>query len=274
LSARETTATVDVDGRRLAYRSVGDGGEPLLLINGYAGSKADWDPTFLASLALTFTVICPDNRGIGGSDLGDPGELTVEAMAADLIGLLDQLQIPRLPIVGWSMGGFVAQALTLRYPERVSALVLLATDAGGPRTAFTEPEIWSALTDHSGTAREQASRVIGVLFPSPLAEQIDRDFGDVVAVSRSELRGETLVAQEAAIDAWHATELPRPAEATAPPVLAMAGSEDLVIPPENLRALAGRWPGCRTELFDGGGHAFMAQEPERLAALIASFASR
>jgi pimeloyl-ACP methyl ester carboxylesterase len=54
-------------------------------------------------------------------------------------------------------------------------------------------------------------------------------------------------------------------------VLAVAGSEDVVIPPANLDALAARWPDCRTERFIGGGHAFVAQEPGRLAGLIRSF---
>jgi pimeloyl-ACP methyl ester carboxylesterase len=55
-------------------------------------------------------------------------------------------------------------------------------------------------------------------------------------------------------------------------VLAAHGGEDVVVPAANLDGLAARWPGCRTERFAGGGHAFMAQEPQRLAALIAAFA--
>lgn len=57
-------------------------------------------------------------------------------------------------------------------------------------------------------------------------------------------------------------------------MLAAHGSEDLVIPPENLDALAARWPGCRVERFAGGGHAFMAQEPARLADVIKSLLRR
>ncbi|HEV7773654.1 MAG TPA: alpha/beta fold hydrolase [Conexibacter sp.] len=70
--------------------------------------------------------------------------------------------------------------------------------------------------------------------------------------------------------AWHLEEQPRPAD-DAPPVLVAHGSEDVVIPPGNADALAARWPGARVERFAGGGHAFMAQEPLRLADLIAAF---
>lgn len=130
--------------------------------------------------------------------------------------------------------------------------------------------MWSALTDHSGTAREQASRLIALLLPPALAPEIDREFGDVLAAARADLDPAALGAQEAAVDAWHRVEPPA-APPHRPPVLAAAGSEDVVIPPANLRALAVRWPGAQTELFAGGGHAFMAQEPERVAALVTRF---
>jgi pimeloyl-ACP methyl ester carboxylesterase len=273
MATQDRTDSVDLGGRRLAYRTLGDRRTPLLLVNGYAGSKADWDPTFLDRLTDTFTVIAPDNRGIGGSELGDPAELTIDSMANDLATLLDRLNIDRLPVVGWSMGGFIAQALARQHPERISALILLATDAGGPLATLTDAEVWAALTDHSGSARQQASRVLGVLFPAPLAEQIDRDFGDVVAAACAELRAETLTAQEAAIDAWHATGPPAPSDHSGLPVLIAAGTEDVVIPPENADQVARLWRQSRTETFPGGGHAFMAQEPEKLAATIGEFAA-
>ena len=71
---------------------------------------------------------------------------------------------------------------------------------------------------------------------------------------------------------WHAEE-PGPVGPSPPPVLAACGTVDVVIPPENSDALAARWPACRVERFVGGGHAFMAQEPARVAELLASFAA-
>ncbi len=131
-------------------------------------------------------------------------------------------------------------------PERVEALALLSTDPGGAAAALAAPAVWAALTDHSGTPRQQASRVISLLFPPDLAPEIDRQFGELVADARAELSPQALSAQEAAMAAWHEEEQ-APPESAAPPVLAAHGSEDLVIPPENLDALAARWPGCRVE---------------------------
>ena len=240
---------------------------PLLLINGYAATGADWDPTFLDELGRSHDMIHPDNRGVGAAELGD-GELTIDAMAADLEALLNSLEIERLPVVGWSMGGFVAQRLAERAPQRVSALVLISTDAGGSDAVLAEPEVWSRLTDHSGTPRAQASRLISLLFPSPLASEIDRRFGEVVAAARAGLSPATLAAQEAAMEAWHRDERPAPGVGAALPTLIVHGVGDVVIPVQNAGRLAARWPGATTELFELAGHAVMAQEPQPVAAAI------
>lgn len=263
----ESTGQVEVDGRRLAWRSAGSGPR-LLLVNGYAAGGADWDPTFLAALGESFEVLCPDSRGVGGSDLGaEP--LTVDGMAADLEALLDEFEVERVPVVGWSMGGFLAQRLALRAPGRVEALALLSTDPGGPDAVPPEPGAWARLLDHTGTPREQASRLISLLFPPPVAAEVDCEFGDLVAAARAGLSPATLRAQEAAMQGWHASAQPEPAES--PPTLVAHGREDAVIPAANAEPLAARWSAARVELFDGCGHAFMAQEPQRLSDSLTGF---
>jgi pimeloyl-ACP methyl ester carboxylesterase len=263
------TRSIEIAGRRFAWRELGEG-PALLLVNGYAASSADWDPAFLRSLARSRRVVCPDNRGTGESELGDPGALTVDAMAGDLERLLDHLRLERAPVAGWSMGGFVAQRLALRSPRRVAALVLLASEPSGPAGVPAEPAVAAALTDHSGTPREQATRLISLLFPAPVAAEIDRQFGDVVAQARAQLSPATLAAQERVLAGWLAEPAPRP-DADAPPLLAICGDEDVVIAPRNSDALAALWPNARVERIAGGGHAFMAQQPERVAGAILSF---
>ena len=259
---------IEVEGRRLAWRSTGSG-PPLLLVNGYGATGADWDPVLLMRLGQEFEVICPDNRGMGGSELGN-GEVTVDGMAADLEALLDSLEIARLPVAGWSMGGFVAQRLALRAPRRVTQLVLLSTNPGGREAVAPDLEVWTRLTDHSGTPRERATRLISLLFPAALAPAIDHQFGAVVAAAQAALSLDSLQAQERAMATWHMTEQAAPG-AGHPPVLIAHGEEDVVIPAANAAALAARWPGARVERFAGCGHAFMAQEPGRLAESLSAF---
>jgi pimeloyl-ACP methyl ester carboxylesterase len=269
----ERGGQIEVEGRRFSWHSVG-AGPPLLLVNGYAATGADWDPTFLEALAGSFEVICPDNRGVGGSDLGT-NVLTVDGMAADLEALIDALAIERLAVVGWSMGGFVAQALARRTPRRIASLSLLATDAGGPAATRAAAEAWARLIDRSGSEREQAARLIALLFPPELATEIDREFGEVVAAARAQLSSEALRAQEGAMDAWHGEDPPSGGDATNRlPVLIAHGDLDEVIPVANAELLAARWPGAEVELFPGCGHALMAQEPVRVAGLIHDGSSR
>jgi pimeloyl-ACP methyl ester carboxylesterase len=256
-----------VDGRRLAWRPVGSG-PPLLLVNGYAATGADWDPGFLAALAETHEVICPDNCGVGESG-PRPGRLTVDAVAADLEAVLVAREIDSCPVVGWSMGGFAAQRLAETAPGRVSALGLLATDPGGAASVAADPADWARLTDHSGAPREQASRLISLLFPPPQAEVIDREFGEVVAAARAALSPAVLVAQEEAMEAWHREDRPPPADP--PPALVLHGREDRVIPAANAEPLAARWGAAGPEVFAGCGHALMAQEPAAVASMLREF---
>jgi pimeloyl-ACP methyl ester carboxylesterase len=267
--AAQRQRTIERDGRLFAWRSLGTGA-PLLLVNGYAASSRDWDPALLMVLSRSFELICPDNRGIGDSQLGAGAELTVDAMAEDLGALLDALELQRAPVVGWSMGGFVAQRLALRAPARVASLVLLASAPAGPSGVIAAPSVSSALVDRCGTPREQASRLIALLFPPATAARVDRDFGELVATARARLSPATLAAQERVLGEWHAHSGPA-AAADAPPVLVVCGAEDVVLPPANAEALAKLWPGARVETIAGGGHAFMAQEPARVARLIIAF---
>jgi pimeloyl-ACP methyl ester carboxylesterase len=261
------TESHSVDGRRLAWRVVGEG-PPLLLVNGYAATGADWDPTFLTALAARFELICPDNRGMGESDLGSE-PMSVDAIAADLRAVLEARGIETCPVAGWSMGGFAAQRLAETAPQSVTALALLSTDPGGSAAVEADPADWRQLVDHSGTPREQATRLISLLFPAPQAEAIDREFGEVVATARTALSPTALRAQEEAMEAWHRNDRPPPADP--PPTLVIHGREDRVIPAANAAPLAERWTAAAPAVFDGCGHALMAQQPDAVASRLTEF---
>jgi pimeloyl-ACP methyl ester carboxylesterase len=260
---------LEVDDRQIALRTMG-AGPPLVLLNGYGATSSDWDPSFLETLAESFQLLCPDNRGMGGSALGDPAALSVDAMASDVEAILDARGLERAAVAGWSMGGFVAQRLAMRAPQRIQGLILLSTDPGGANALRADPEIWLTLTDHSGSPREQATRLIALLFPAEIAIVIDQLFGDQVAEARASLSLEALEAQEAAMAAWHRGDQPTPSGLELQ-VLVACGAADAVIPAGNSELLADRWPNARLEQFVDGGHAFMAQHPTELANLITDF---
>jgi pimeloyl-ACP methyl ester carboxylesterase len=263
------TQAIEIDGRRYAWHSVG-AGPRLLLVNGYAGTGTDWDPTFLDALAERFEVICPDNRGIGDSDLGEQ-ELTIAAIAEDVEALMDALEIEAATVCGWSMGGYVAQDLAERAPGRVSALALIGTHPGGPSYVPTgDAEAFARLVDYSGTPREQATRLISVLFPPAQAAGIDAKFGDLVAAARARLEQRALDAQEAALVAWRDREPPPVTDP--PPAVVIHGALDRLVSVGNAARLGERWNG-RVDVFEQSAHAAMAQEPLRAATAIAEVAA-
>ena len=264
-----TLPVSDGSGRVLGVRSTGVG-PPVLLVNGYSGTSSDWDPTFLAVLGTSRTVVSPDHQGMDASTPGDLSTVTIESMADDLVSVLDCFGFDQVPVVGWSMGGMVAQSLAFRHPDRVSALALLGTDGGGPDAVTADPGVWARLIDHSGSPRQQATRMLSVLFPAGVAVEIDRQFGELVAEARAALAPLVLTAQERAIDGWHATVSGLP-PTPVPPVLVATGAQDIVIPPANTDLLAAQWDATVVESYTGCGHAVMAQEPERLGGLINQF---
>jgi pimeloyl-ACP methyl ester carboxylesterase len=127
--AAESLATTPIDGAKIAYRRIGNG-RPLVALNGFAATSADWDPSFIDVLASSNEVILVDNRGIGSStDNGRP--FGIDQLADDAARVIEILGIERTSLLGWSMGGFIAQTLALQHPGRINKLILLSTDPGG-----------------------------------------------------------------------------------------------------------------------------------------------
>jgi pimeloyl-ACP methyl ester carboxylesterase len=260
-------------GRTIAWTAVGDG-PPLLLLNGYAATGADWDPVFLGGLAAHFRVITPDNVGLGRSTLAD-GEAVGGApgMTADMVALLDALGIERTAVVGWSMGGFVAQSLAREAPGRVSALGLISTHPGGADTVDGAPGVFGVLIDHSGTPREQATRLLSLLFPPDRAAEADERFGDLVAAARAVLPEPVLFMQEQTIVDWHNRPTSLPVLDPPIPTAIVHGGSDTVVPPGNAEALARFHPGATVTVLPDCAHAPMAQEPQAAAEAIIAAAS-
>jgi pimeloyl-ACP methyl ester carboxylesterase len=139
--AAESLPMIEVDGARIVYRRIGKG-RPLVVLNGFGATSADWDPSFIDRLASSNELILLNNRGIGGStDDGQPFDIAT--LATDAAHVIETLGIECVSVMGWSMGGFIAQALALNYADRVNKLVLLSTDSGGIEADLASPDPWS-----------------------------------------------------------------------------------------------------------------------------------
>ena len=267
--ANESFEKVKVDGAQIAYRRIGNG-RPLVVLNGFAATAADWDPTFIDRLASSNEVILVENRGIGHST-DDGGPFDIAQLTHDVLQVVETLGIERVNVLGWSMGGFIAQTMLSQDPGRINKLILLSTDAGGTDADLASVAVWSQLIDMSGTPDEQARRLLSLLFPTDVAESIYSQFGDVVAAARAQLSPNLVKRQAAAMDAWHRTGLGNRLQEINVPVLIATGTADIVIPPSNALKLVNAISGAWLAQFNGGGHAFMAQYPRPLADLVNSF---
>jgi pimeloyl-ACP methyl ester carboxylesterase len=118
------TRVADTAAGAVGYREIGTG-SPVLLIMGLSGSMDDWPPAFVASLAAGHEVIELDNAGVGQTaSLTSP--LSITGMADQASDLISALRLGRVAVLGWSMGGMIAQALAVLHPAQVSRIVLAA----------------------------------------------------------------------------------------------------------------------------------------------------
>jgi pimeloyl-ACP methyl ester carboxylesterase len=137
------------------------------------------------------------------------------------------LGIERVNVLGWPMGGFIAQTLALQHPGRITELILLSTDPGGADADLASAAVWSQLIDMSGTPHEQAGRLLSLLFPSDVAESIYREFGNIVAAARAQLSPDLVNRQAASMEAWHRTGVGNRLREINVPALIATGTGDI-----------------------------------------------
>ena len=263
-----TASFVKVNGVRIAYRVQG-AGPPLVLVMGYRLSSAAWPPTFVEALARQFTVITLDNRGTGLSDKPVDGYV-IANLARDIHGLLDELAIPRVHLLGYSMGGAIAQEFVRQFPERVQSLMLCATMCGGTRATYAKPSVTRVMREIDGLSPEQVARRIWKVTYAPaylerhqaLAEdQTRREIAFPTPLHSADLQFQAF----AEFDGSKAL-----AEITCP-TLVLTGDLDELIPPQNSAMMANLIPDAKLVIIPGGGHRVLWEVPNACIDVIADF---
>ncbi|MBV9335809.1 MAG: alpha/beta fold hydrolase, partial [Solirubrobacterales bacterium] len=124
------THTVNAGGVRFAYRQLGPHtGVPLVFLHHFTAVLDDWDPRVIDGIAANRRVITFDNRGIAGSSGSVPH--TIDAMAADAVTFIRALGLEQVDLLGFSLGGGVAQVIALEHPELVRRVILAGTGPAG-----------------------------------------------------------------------------------------------------------------------------------------------
>ncbi|RUL69600.1 alpha/beta fold hydrolase [Dyella choica] len=261
--------------QQVGYYVLGQG-SPILLINGYRSTMSEWNAYFLGSLAQKHTVIIFDNPGIGESL--DPALPTTIANMAHRVGnfvdaLKKQLKFDRIAVIGWSMGGMVAQRYALNDPNSVSRLILLSTAPSGDEAEPTSAHVQAIL---DGKVPPVFENIMKVLFPPEWAEvEIDGCFTREMfqpagySATVSDAVGAT---QGQALQAWWQDDITSgKLKHLTVPTLVMDGTRDEVLTLHNSETLKELIPSAQLWPIPDGGHAAMYQFPDLLARKMAAF---
>lgn len=267
MSAGAATADSSVD---LYVEEHGDG-PPLLLLHGLGSAVWAWERQLSAFEAFHRTVVY-DHRGSGRS-AKPPGPYSMAELADDAASVLERRGITRAHVLGFSMGGYVAQTLALHRPEIVDRLVLVATSPGGSESVPQPEETATAWASARGLPPQEYARATMPLSFAPgwTDEHADEYESLLAARLAFPTPPESWAAQYAACTAFVAEGAD--VERIRAPALVVHGDRDRVVPYENGSLLARRLPSARLETFEGHGHLLAIENAPRFNALVLDFLS-
>jgi 3-oxoadipate enol-lactonase len=267
-AAPVTSGYVNVNGVNIAFDVQGQG-PSLVLIMGYRLHSIAWPQAFIDVLKRSFTVITLDNRGTGRSDKPLTG-YSLANMARDVATLLDEVSIESSYVLGYSMGGAIAQEFVRQFPHRVNGLILCATMCGGPHATYARPSIVRVMRDLDGLSTEQIARRIWQVTYAP--HYLEQNRGSAEDQMRRECALPTpLHAADLQFQAFAEFDGSRALSQIKCPTLVLTGDLDQLIPPQNSDVLAKIIPGATLVVVPGGGHRVLWEAVDQCTALITHF---
>ena len=268
--------SIEIDGASLVYRRFGNRrseAPPLLFLQHFRGNLDNWDPALVDRLAAGREVILLDNRGVGASTGAVPDN--VEDMARDVLRFVDALGLTQVDLLGFSLGGYVAQEIALVRPRLVRRIVLAGTaPQGAPGIHRWSDEVYALATpdvpDPEGFLRlffpgSDDSRERGMeYFVRTCARSEDRDAPTDLATRDAQLE---------AITRWGVPDTSKLARLAAitQPALVANGDDDTMMITENSRLLAEHLPDAQLRIYEDAGHGFLDQYPALFAHHVGAF---
>jgi len=266
------TQYVTANGIRFAYRMFGaPSGVTLLLCQRFRGTMDDWDPLFLDTLAADRRIIIFDNAGVGRSSGESP--TTIAGMADNAAAFIEALRLARVDVLGWSMGGAVAQRLTLDYPLLVRRLVVAGSGPGGvpnrepvadivmktaAKPVNDDEDFLFLFFDGSENRRAAGKDHLARLHqrvepPSPLT------------------RMETVMAMVAALRAWGGGGVFGSLDQITHSVLVANGAHDVMVPAHDSFAMVEKLVDAELLIYSDAGHGFLFQHAEHFGRRVNQF---
>jgi len=266
------THTLDVGGTSFAYRQLGPrGGTPLVFLHHFTAVLDDWDPRVIDPIAERRHVITFDNRGIGAS--GGKVPHTIAAMAADAAAFIRTLGHDHVDLLGFSLGGGVAQEVALQNPDLVRRLILTGTGHRGGGGLTKMPLIvgkayaQAALTRRDPRQflffnRDAVGKQAGIDYIARLHERTaDRD----KPISHQARIAQLLAIRETGLGQPH--DLSKITQ----PTFVANGDNDVMVASSQSVALAERIPNSKLEIYPNSGHGGIFQYHERFVPAVLEF---
>lgn len=269
------TRRIDLaDGTHRTALEIGEG-DPFLLIHGLSGTHGHWGLPFLERLvAAGRRIITVNHVGVAGSSRSRE-QFSIVDLADAQAAALDALGIDGpIDVFGISMGGMTAQELALRHPGRVRSLVLGCTTAGGSAATWMAQSDMEGLVTalQSGDAGAALRASWGINVSRSFAESRDDRYEEFVEATNAHRVTLRILSEQMQAIVGHDT-VDRLAQ-IAVPTTVVHGTEDLLLPYPNGLEVVEAVPGATLETFDGAGHLFFWEDPERAAQVALDTAAR
>lgn len=258
--------TVETEDITTYYEEAGSG-EPLILICGLNADLQGWRYQ-VPELSKRFRVICYDNRGAGRTSAPD-SPYSIAGMAQDLAALMDRLRIDSAHVLGYSMGGLIAQAFTLAHPHRVRKLILSSTTLRPDGFVRLAVRNWMNVR-RSSMPFEQIVRFTSRWLYSPALYDNEVLYEKIVQMMTTNPYAQKAHAFLRQAEAVLAYDLGDSAKGITAPTLVLVGRHDNLIPPYHSEHLASTIPGATLKVLNGA-HTPFGEFPDEFNKAILDF---
>jgi pimeloyl-ACP methyl ester carboxylesterase len=272
-SKQAVTKTVNGGGTPFAYREVGaTAGVPLVFLHHFTAVLDEWDPAVVDGLAAERRVILVDLRGVGGSGGTTPD--SIEAMAQDTAAFLEALGVDTVDLLGFSLGGAVAQIVVEQRPDLVRRVILAGTAPAGDQGPAATGAVLQAALEKAGAEGKHPKHF---LFFSPTAtSQAAADaflarLAERAADRDAPATNETIGAQLNALAKWEQGASPAGLANVHKPVLVVNGDDDTMLPTISSFHLARLLPDAELSIYPDSGHGGIFQYHDLFVAQALAF---
>ena len=250
------------------YYEIHGQGDPLVLIMGLR-RNVEWWYRQVPALTEHFQVIIFDNRGAGRSDK-PVMEYSIPLFADDTAGLMEALELPCAHILGYSMGGYIAQELALNYPSKVKNLILASTGCGGDKAVLMSPDRLEKFQANAGLKPEEILRKdMDIYFSDEFVAQNPEKIEEFIEISLRHYQPADAFFRQ--FDACLRHDTADRLNRLVVPTLIMTGDDDPLVPPENSNIMKELIPRAELFVLPGGRHCVVIEKADQFNEKVIDF---